>query len=151
LTYQDTTCAGGTTYYYKVRVYLGSYYDYSDLSDYDSGYKKNYGFITGWGSTGTGDGEFDWPWGVAVDTEGNIYVADGNNNRIQKFDSSGTFLGWWGRDDLGGTGWHAPSSGRTGVSGAGDGEFDSPFGVAVDFNGKVYVTEYWNHRVQKFQ
>jgi hypothetical protein len=85
LTYQDTTCAGGTTYYYKVRVYLGSYYDYSDLSDYDSGYKKNYGFITGWGSTGAGDGEFDSPFGVAVDFNGKVYVTEYWNHRVQKF------------------------------------------------------------------
>jgi hypothetical protein len=51
---------------------------------------------TQWGSTGSGDGEFDNPYGVAVAASGNFYVADSDNHRIQKFDSSGTFLTQWG-------------------------------------------------------
>ena len=44
------------------------------------------------GTTGTSAGQFDAPEGIALDTSGNIYVADYSNNRIQKFDSSGNFL-----------------------------------------------------------
>ena len=70
--------------------------------------------------------------GVAVDSSGNVYVADTNNNRIQKFDSSGTFITKWGS------------------SGTGDGQFEYPTGIAVDSSGNVYVADTDNHRIQKF-
>jgi DNA-binding beta-propeller fold protein YncE len=38
-----------------------------------------------WGSSGSGGGQFYGPTGVAVDQDGNVYVADSDNNRIQKF------------------------------------------------------------------
>ena len=42
-------------------------------------------FLARWGSQGTGDDQFITPAGVAVDGEGNVYVADYGNNRVQKF------------------------------------------------------------------
>ena len=48
-------------------------------------------FLLSFGGPGTGNGQFNDPEGVAVDSGGNIYVADTVNNRIQKFDSSGNF------------------------------------------------------------
>jgi tripartite motif-containing protein 71 len=90
-------------------------------------------YITQWGTNGTGDGQFDFPYGVAVDASGNVYVADYYNNRIQKFTSSGTFLTKWGPLD------------------GGDGQFDYPQYVAVDALGNVYVTDYGiNSGIQKF-
>ena len=52
-------------------------------------------FSRTWGVHGSGDGEFDTPWDVAVDTSGNVYVADTINDRIQKFSSNGNFIGSW--------------------------------------------------------
>ena len=49
------------------------------------------------GIEGPGDGQFNRPVGVTVDASGNVYVADGLNHRIQKFDSDGTLLAIWGR------------------------------------------------------
>jgi tripartite motif-containing protein 71 len=89
-------------------------------------------FLTTWGSSGSGNGQFSLPEGVATDGSGHVYVADTNNDRIQKFDASGTFLTTWGS------------------VGSGNGQFDSPIGVATDGSGNVYVADTFNHRIQKF-
>jgi DNA-binding beta-propeller fold protein YncE len=107
-------------------------------------------FINKWGTPGSGDGQFNTPVGIAIDSSGNAFVADESNNRIQKFTSSRTFLGWWGLDNSGFTGWHDPGSGRTGVYGSGDGQFYNPYGIAVDSSGNVYVADTVNQRIQKF-
>jgi len=85
-----------------------------------------------WGSYGTGDGQFDRPCGIDIATNGNVYVAEYGNNRVQYFTSSGTFIGKWG------------------PYGTGDGQFDRPFDISIGPNGKAYVTDTYNHRVQYF-
>ena len=62
-------------------------------------------FLGKWGSRGSGDGQFAYPLGVAVDGAGNVYVADTLNNRVQVFDSNRRFLL------------------KRGYEGAGDGQF----------------------------
>jgi DNA-binding beta-propeller fold protein YncE len=91
-----------------------------------------YKFELMWGSQGTGDGQFYHPSGLAVDSSGNVYVADTGNNRIQKFDLDGNYITKWGS------------------YGTGDGQFSTPSDVAVDSLGNVYVADTDNHRVQKF-
>jgi sugar lactone lactonase YvrE len=88
--------------------------------------------LTKWGTVGTGNGEFSDASGIAVDSSGNMYVADTGNNRIQKFSSTGTFMNKWG------------------TRGIGDGQFKSPSAIAVDSSGNVYVADSSNHRIQKF-
>ncbi|MHB0977227.1 MAG: YCF48-related protein [Candidatus Aquicultorales bacterium] len=63
-------------------------------------YDGNGTYITKWGGTnppfdsyGTGDGQFKYPQGVAVDSSGNVYVADINNHRIQKFNNNRILTG----------------------------------------------------------
>lgn len=89
--------------------------------------------VNRWGTCCTGDGRFFNPRGVAVDLDGNLYVADTFNYRIQKFDRTGAFLTKWG---VNGT--------------TGDGEFSYPSGVAVDAAGHVFVADTFNDRIQKF-
>lgn len=89
-------------------------------------------FSLKWGTPGTADGQFDFPDGIAVDAVGNVFVADRNNNRIQKFSNTGTHLLTWGG------------------TGSGDGQFNSPRGIAVDKGGDVYVADFNNSRVQRF-
>ena len=84
------------------------------------------------GIQGESSGDFLKPCGVAADGSGNIYVADTYNNRIQVFDSSGTFVKAWGQ------------------KGTGSGNLARPWDVAVDSEGSVYVADTYNHRVQKF-
>src|SRR2546425_7485623 len=52
-------------------------------------------FELAWGSLGSGDGQFNTPWGVAVDQVGNVYVADTDNHRVQKFTATGGHLATW--------------------------------------------------------
>jgi len=140
---------------------------------------SNYEFILKWGKPGTGEGQFNGLYGVAVDSNDNVYVADSLNNRIQKFNSTGGFILEWGSLGAGDGQFLTPwclavdsndnvyvadswnyrvqkfnSTGgfilKWGTNGTGDGQFDRPFGVAVDSNDNVYVTDFYNHRVQKF-
>ena len=53
-------------------------------------------FIKKWGKEGSGNSQFHTPAGVAVDPSGNVFVADSDNNRIQKFTNTGTFIRKWG-------------------------------------------------------
>ncbi len=77
-------------------------------------------------------GAFWGPRDLAVDGDGNIYIADTGNKRVQKFDSAGGFLLAFGG------------------SGAGSGQLAEPVGVAVGDDGTVYVADTWNRRIQVF-
>jgi tripartite motif-containing protein 71 len=91
---------------------------------------EEYKFVTKWGSYYSV--QFCIPQGTAVDSSGNLYVADTDNNLIKKFDSNGKCLAQWGS------------------FGNGNGEFYEPHGIAVDSSGNVYVADTDNYRIQKF-
>ena len=56
-----------------------------------------YQALSSFGSGGGGKGEFEYPWGVAVSSTGNVAVADRGNKRVQVFSSAGRYLGEFGR------------------------------------------------------
>jgi hypothetical protein len=112
------------------------------------------------GSRGTGAGELREPVGIAVDRRnGDIYVVDTDNFRIDKFTSAGKFLLAWG--------WAVADSKTKalqtctkkcyeGIEGEGSGQLQFPQGLTVDNDpsspsyGDVYVVDISNQRVQKF-
>ncbi len=108
------------------------------------------------GPLGEEAGQIDYgAAGMAVDsTSGDIYVSDTNNNRIDKFDSSGKFLMAWGWGVATGANEFqtcTTSCRRGQESGEGAGAFCLQNGVAVDqSNGDVYVDDFCNYRVQEF-
>ncbi|VDB00582.1 FIG01132568: hypothetical protein, partial [Olavius algarvensis spirochete endosymbiont] len=79
-----------------------------------------------------------YPTGVAVDSSGNVYVADSVNHRIRKITPAAVVSTFAGTDSEGfadGTGTAA--------------QFNHPLGVAVDSEGNIYVADYGNHRIRK--
>lgn len=96
------------------------------------------------GTFGSGNGQFNAPWGVATDPNNNIYVTDTNNQRVEIFDANGNFSGAWGSN------------------GNGDEQFKEPRGIGVNKDGnssnnsnlRVYVSDPGqpneDRRVRKF-
>lgn len=84
------------------------------------------------GMEGSEEGQVCRPWGVCIDQEGNILIADRSNNRIQMFTKRGDFLRSFGSH------------------GSENGQFDRPAGIAVDRTNRIIVADKDNHRIQIF-
>ncbi len=103
--------------------------------------------IAGQGTVGSGgdggpavDAYLSWPSDIAIDTAGNIYIADRNNHRIRKIDNNGIIT------TIAGTG----TGGDSGDNGpAVEAQLDRPYGVAVDYQGNVYIADTYNYRIRK--
>ena len=92
-----------------------------------------YQFLNKFGEKGSEDGQMISPHSIDIDKDGNIYVTDTGNDRIQKYDNDGKFILQWGEE------------------GTEDGQFDKLHDVYADPSGQyVYTLELKNHRVQKF-
>jgi DNA-binding beta-propeller fold protein YncE len=79
-------------------------------------FDKNGKFITSWSKHGKAAGEVDTPHGIALDSQGRVYIADRVNNRIQIFDPNGKFIAEWK-------------------------QFGRPSDVVIDANDMIYVAD----------
>jgi uncharacterized repeat protein (TIGR01451 family) len=133
-----------------------------------------------WGTCcGSADNQTNWASGVAVSPNGDMYVADTNNDRILKLDPQGNLITQWGSFGSNNGQFRGPEGvalapdgsvyvadtdndriqkfaadgvflNEWGGYGSGDGQFNHPKGIAVDSSGYVYVADAFNDRVQKF-
>jgi hypothetical protein len=120
-----------------------------DSPDQDAGFKGGWNIKYAFGSYGGGDDQNRGCYGMAMDDEDNLYIADYSNYRIIKYNSRGEFLGWFGKGTQT-TGWHLPGSGETGVSGTDNGAFESPYNIAVDSDGNLFVIDLHPKTITKF-
>jgi sugar lactone lactonase YvrE len=95
-------------------------------------YSETGTLINEFGSSGSGIGQFNWPTGLAFSQTPSVklFVADSANNRIQVFDDDGTPLSQFG------------------TQGSGLAQFENPFDVSVSDDGRVFVSDGYNSRVQ---
>ena len=115
-------------------------------------FDNNGKFILGWGSRGSGPGQFYHAHGIAIDSSGNVYVSDQGNFQsevshpdavphISKFTADGKFITKWGSEN---------NSGNDPTATASEGSLDKPWGVAVDPSGNIVVTDKGRNMAFKF-
>ncbi len=123
-------------------------------------------------------GDMYWPSSCALDSEGNLYVADEYLNRITIYTEDGDYVSHWGTAGDGPGEFNGPSGIRIdgdtawvvdaknhriqsygldgafksqfGEFGSADGQFNMPWGICLDKNGMIYVADWRNDRIQKF-
>lgn len=88
------------------------------------------------GTTGTGTGQMERPFGVAVDKSGNVWMVDRENNCVEVYSPAGTLIRQFGSS--------------YGAPGSGNGQLSSPSGIAISSSGNVWVADLGNKRVQEF-
>ncbi len=119
-----------TTYHFRIVATSAGGTTYGEDETFTTAVDKR--FSLAFGSFGSGNGQLNFPSGIATDPEGDIWVADTLNHRLQRFDPEGKYpahLGGFGTED---------------------GQFNGPYGVAVDSSGNVWVADTENNRIQKF-
>ncbi len=90
-------------------------------------------FSSAFGKEGNGNGQFKRPVGVAVESSGDVWVDDRENDRIEKFSTSGSFIGAYGS------------------KGTGAGQLEGAWGIAVNqTTNNVYVSDSGNNRIDEF-
>jgi hypothetical protein len=104
----------------------------SVITDHNNGLQNTFKFQLGSGKQGTGNGEFKEPLGVAVGSNGDVWVADTYNHRVQEFNAAGEYLMQFGK------------------YGTENGQFSGPGGVVAAPNGSIYVADTGNNRIEKF-
>ena len=164
--YQSVIFAGIFAAFFAISIIPSSY----ALNDYD--------LISEWGSFGIAKpGHFSHPQFLTVDDEGNVYVTDLGNKRVQKLSRDGEFITEWGNSGKQQGEFHYPSGitsdkqyvyvsdrelnriqkfdhdgnfvSEWGSKGVYEGQFLFPNGI-VSSNDHIYVVDTGNHRIQKF-
>lgn len=135
-------------------------------------------FKFAFGRAGNGPGEFNFPYGLAVDKDGRLYVADMKNHRLQVFDRDGKFVGFFPGEGKAKVLFSSPAALTIknnllyvtdvylckvfvfdlegskvlefGERGSEKGQFKYPNGVEADSKGNIYVADSGNNRVQVF-
>lgn len=98
----------------------------------DAGADKTFSYATKFGETGTEAGKLKAPSGVAVNSEGKLWVVDSANNRVEKFGAEGAYIS------------------KFGEVGSGPGQLKEPQGIAIDSAGHLWVADTGNNRIEEF-
>ncbi len=151
--YQDQGLNPNTTYTYRVRadgIGTSGYTNEATATTLRGGGRDHIDIITTVAGNGTpaysGDNgpaisaSLYYPQGVAVDSSGNIFIADYYNHRIRKVNTSGTITTVAGNGTAGYSGDNGPAA-TAGLN--------TPGGVAVDSAGNLYIADTRNHRIRK--
>lgn len=145
-----------------------------------AGSANTYTYASKFGEAGTEPGKLKGPFGVAVDSKGNIWTADESNNRIEEFGPEGKYLTSFGKagtesgefkeakgvtiEQSSGDIWVADAGNNrvqkfgpegkwlltVGKAGTGNGELKSPKAVAIDKSGDIWVADSSNNRIEEF-
>jgi tripartite motif-containing protein 71 len=136
-------------------------------------------FSSSFGSVGSANGQLKTPQGVTTDAQGNVWVADSENHRLQKFSPQGQYLSQFGSLGSANGQLNTPSDiavtasgdlwvvdkgndriqkfsaqgaylGQFGGLGSGQGQFNDPWGIAIGPNGTIWVSDRANNRIQQF-
>ena len=89
--------------------------------------------ITLWGDEGSQPGQLCYPYGLALDGQGHVYVCELGNHRVQKFTLDGQSLGCWG------------------TGGRRAGELSNPWALVVARGPARFILDTYNHRVQQIR
>jgi YD repeat-containing protein len=89
-------------------------------------------FKSAFGTLGSGEGQLKAPGDVAVAANGDLFVLDKGNSRVERFNQEGKFLSKFGSE------------------GTGNGQFKRPCSIAIDAAGNLYVADAGNNRIEKF-
>jgi len=96
--------------------------------------------VKSWGEQGSEPGQLNFPYDILLDDaalagepSGSVYLCEFGNHRVQKFTTDGQFVASFGHN------------------GRREGELDQPWGIARDSQGRMFVLDTYNHRVQRFR